>query len=393
MGKMTEHDAFLGRGSGDRDSEKYLQRGNFNSFEFTDKDIAKQFFSIPFQDRNAMIEEIHGVGTMAVEETPQLIEESLMMLEKELYNLPSPYKEIYLKACTMDTCFSNNKNGGSDEDLTDVGSEEHFLASGVISNQNIHPSSTHCDPDLSCYVKSRNFQLAFLRSEFFDAKKAAIRLTKYLELAQTLYGDVALRRPLRIDDFKSREESDVINAGHTQLLPFRDRSGRRVLAIHGNLSLPKTSLMARSVLSKGPAMKLTLYMWSILLEDVDVQRKGLVVIFWPRYVDPDRVEPPPEPDTEEAPDPLPKTKRRRKRRPRRLKNTHVIDDKTGFGQDFVPDADSTLMGIKFFEAVPVRISAMHICLPDTPFFRMIRHITQFILGESFRTRVKTHQGE
>ncbi len=316
-------------------SDSFLER-----LQIGDDILAKQFYSLPVKDRNAINEEIHGVQSMACDETPESVAESLRLLSIELQNLPTQYKLIYQRACEP--------------------------RKGEPPAQGNY-----------CYAKSQKFQLTFLRCEFFDEKKAALRMAKYLELACDLYGEEALRRPLRADDFKSKEEIEVMDAGHQQLLPFRDRCGRRVLFTHGDMNLPSSSLTERSVLSKGPAMKVLLYLWSILIEDVEAQRKGLVVIFWPRYVDhtvresgfPSSAKPPP-----------------RKKKGNQEQRTNSLPNS-------VPDANSRSIGIRFFEAVPVRITSVHICLPDIPYLRMVRNLLVFILGEKFRSRAKFHDGK
>jgi hypothetical protein len=347
-----------------------------------------------FQDRNEINEEIHGVRSMACEETTELIEGSLKLLAIELQNLPLRFKRIYKKASCMGENTSNNNSNGNFEDLVKENGKEidgHF-DNNYFSYKAVSPPS--------CYVKSRNFQLAFLRCEFFNANKAAMRMAKYLELAYDLNGEEALRRPLRIDDFTSKEEEEIINAGHQQLLPFRDRSGRRVLAIHGDLSLPSDSLLARSVLAKGPAMKLLLYLWSVLIEDVESQRNGLVVVFWPLYMDHHTTVKQSEQDADAtATSPLITKRKKRgyakrtKRKLRKFTNHGDTDDDGNELSALVPDANSRSTGMRFFEAIPIRVCAIHFCLPDTPFFLMIRHILILILGETFRTRVKTLQGK
>ena len=320
--------------------DNFLER-----LQIGDDVLAEQFYSLPVKDRNAINEEIHGVQSMACVETSESIVESLRLLSIELEKLPMQYRLIYRRAC--------------EPRIGDPPAQRNF-----------------------CYVKSENFQLAFLRCEFFDAKKAALRMAKYLELVYDLYGEEALRRPLRVDDFQSKEEIEVMDAGHQQLLPFRDRCGRRVLFVHGDMNLPSSSLKDRSILSKGPAMKVLLYIWSVLLEDVEAQRKGLVVIFWPRYID--------HSDRET-------TFRSSSRPPPRKKKANL---KQGVGKQHtsslsneVPDANSRSTGKVFFEALPVRVTSMHICLPDIPYLRMIRNILVFILGDNFRSRVKFHDGK
>jgi len=383
---MTDQTSYM-RSSSDNFDSSCGQDNSWNPFDIdiSDDFLAKQFHSMHFQDRNDINEEIHGVRSMACEETTELIEGSLKLLAIELQNLPLRYKSIYRKASSMGENTNNNNSNGSLEDLVKENGEEidgHLEA--------VSPPS--------CYVKSRNFQLAFLRCEFFNANKAAMRLAKYLELAYDLNGEEALRRPLRIDDFTSKEEEEIINAGHQQLLPFRDKSGRRVLAIHGDLGLPSDSLLARSILTKGPAMKLLLYLWSVLIEDVESQRNGLVVVFWPRYMDHHTTEKKSEQDaTATATSPL-MTKRKKKgyakrakRKLRKFTNHGDTDDDGNKLLALFPDADSRSTGMRFFEAVPIRVCAMHVCLPDTPFFLMVRHILILILGETFRMRVKTLQ--
>lgn len=381
MGIQIKQASFVRPRSDTPESNKNNKYDNFKIFEYTDVVTANQIYSLSSHDRNAINEEIHGVTTMAYKESPELIECSLLMLEEELQRLPSQYKEIYLKACKMKANTNENDEAFNAADAFDH-EIEGFYADDIFSETKTYPLSFHDDPFPSCYVRTRKFKLAFLRCEFFNAPKAAMRLAKYLELAQNLFGEEALRRPLRIDDFKSAEDTTVLNDGHHQFLPFRDRSGRRVLAILDDLKL-KSSLT-----TEGPEKKILLYLWSILLEDVDAQRNGLVVVFLPRYED---TQDPTELSTEKADD-YPRKSRRKKRKSRLSEQTNVLDGRTGFATNFVPDANAAALGIRFFEAIPIRICAMHFCLPDTPYFRMVRQFTLLLLGENFRTRVKTHQG-
>jgi hypothetical protein len=82
------------------------------------------------------------------------------------------------------------------------------------------------------YVRDRDFRLKFLRANLFDATKAAWNFTRYLELLFKYYGQEALTRPLLFGDLREAE-LDILRAGHMQLLPTRDRSGRRVLNVFG----------------------------------------------------------------------------------------------------------------------------------------------------------------
>ena len=74
------------------------------------------------------------------------------------------------------------------------------------------------------------FLIHLLRSELFDPRKSASRFTKYIDLLFDLYGECALRRPIQLQDL-NLEELTFLKSGQNQLLPYRDRSGRRILSI------------------------------------------------------------------------------------------------------------------------------------------------------------------
>jgi len=81
-----------------------------------------------------------------------------------------------------------------------------------------------------CYINERKFRLRFLRCELFNVQKAAERFIKYLDFVAEVYGEYALQRPICMSDF-SREEMSFLREGRWQVLPYRDRSGRRIFAL------------------------------------------------------------------------------------------------------------------------------------------------------------------
>jgi len=97
--------------------------------------------------------------------------------------------------------------------------------------QQYHQQQQSC-----CYVNTTEFRLKFLRCELFDARKAAIRMIKYLDLMVELFGLFALHRKIKLSDF-SKHELQILRAGYFQIFPFRDRSGRRVMSIVGNMGI------------------------------------------------------------------------------------------------------------------------------------------------------------
>ena len=154
-----------------------------------DSIFAKALTDLSLNDRTAIEDEIHGVTCMAVEETPHLLEHSLIDFESELHKInPKP---AYDKA------------------------QQLLLVSYRESS--------------CCYITEKKFRLRFLRCELFNVQKAAERFISYLDFVAEVYGEYALQRPISMSDF-SREEMSFLREGSFQLLPYRDLSGRRIFA-------------------------------------------------------------------------------------------------------------------------------------------------------------------
>jgi hypothetical protein len=173
--------------------------------------LAEEISRLSFQDRNHINEEIHGVRVLAPEETPELLERSLVDLDSFLNQMitePPSLKDAYNLSQTLD---SNRRMEPID----------------LRSNEN--PSTTNI-----IYVNDTSFRLRFLRCELFDAKKAALRIIKYLNLVHEVCGECALTRPIQLNDFH-KEEKKILRSGFMQLLPYRDRAGRPILAFVGDI--------------------------------------------------------------------------------------------------------------------------------------------------------------
>ncbi len=147
--------------------------------------LSKELMKLSFQDRTNITEEIHGVQSLAVNECSYIRDEGLTKLQYEIDHLPSSEKEAYALAQTLPVT----------------------------------------------YVNDSDFRLRFLRADFFDACEAAKRMMGYLNLVLRLFGIEPLKRPLKTTDFKTKEEKSCLKGGVVQLLPYRDRSGRRVMVI------------------------------------------------------------------------------------------------------------------------------------------------------------------
>ena len=147
--------------------------------------LSKDLMKLSFNDRNNITEEIHGVQSLAVDENECMRETALSQLQHQIDILHPSKKQAYSLAQTFPVT----------------------------------------------YVNDSAFQLRFLRAELFDVQRAAKRMVDYLDLLHELFGNEVLERPLRIVDFKSKEDKALLRGGVVQLLPYRDRSGRRVMVI------------------------------------------------------------------------------------------------------------------------------------------------------------------
>ncbi len=147
--------------------------------------LSKSLLQLKFEDRNVIGEEIHGVRSLDREETSKLIDESLHRMDFELDNI-------------------------------------------ISSNQNCQHAfeTARCLPNT--FVNDRDFRLKFLRAELFDPVKAADRMIVYMDYLLHLFGERALEEPLN-RSFLNNEETAALREGYMQVLPFRDRSGRRIV--------------------------------------------------------------------------------------------------------------------------------------------------------------------
>jgi len=190
--------------------------------------FSRALMNLTFQDRNAISEEIHGVSCMAPDESPEFLDAALYSLSHELNQIED--KSAYNQA-----------------------QEIYLTGHGQCA-----------------YVNTNEFRLRFLRSELFHVKAAATRMVKYLDVVNENFGPHALTRPMHISDL-TRDEKSFLRSGYYQILPYRDRSGRRILCIMAN------NFDCSEEVSTQTRLKVLMYLWLVAGEDVESQRKGLVL--------------------------------------------------------------------------------------------------------------------
>ena len=165
---------------------------DYNSVEACDGEnmFSKALLNLNLNERNQIEEEIHGVSCMAITETPELIQESLKKFEFELKLIPIENKIAYQKAIE--------------------------ISKTPRSKKSTRPTTT------SSYVLRNDYKLSFLRTELFNVPKSVLRYINYLNLLYQVYGDCALRRPIRLQDL-NKEEFTFLKSGQYQLLPYRGK--------------------------------------------------------------------------------------------------------------------------------------------------------------------------
>jgi hypothetical protein len=157
--------------------------------QLVDDLLTHEMDKLSFKDRNDIYEEIHGVASLARDETPELVEQSLVKMSLEIDRI------------------------------------KHKYLAYVEATESYNP-----------YVHGTEIRLRFLRCDLFDVPKAAVRMLKYLDLTQELFGHLALRRPIQLRDL-GKLEMEMLRVGDAQPMPFRDRSGRRLVVAMNNFGL------------------------------------------------------------------------------------------------------------------------------------------------------------
>lgn len=284
--------------------------------------LSKDLLGLSIKDRSAIEEEIHGVACSAVEETPELLDTSLRKFDLQL-TLEAKYRRAKGEA--------HQKNEETYRDvLRNVDS--------MYSHSSEPKSNNHPD----CYLNDPDIRLRFLRIDLFDSEKAVKRLVKFLELASDLFGDFVCERPIEVSDFSTHEEQEALRSSRCQLLPFRDRSGRRIMISCGS---------CLSELDDYLQDKIYMFMaWASAL-DVETQRNGKVVLLWP------------------------------------------TSDNGVWEKKVLPNWTNIHTCERLHVALPVRCVSIHFCIPDTPIFRALSRVAVHRLDADRRKMLRIHFGK
>jgi len=78
------------------------------------------------------------------------------------------------------------------------------------------------------WINRPEFKITFLRATHYDTKKATTKILWYFDVKLELFGAKALGRDIFWDDL-SPEGKDYLERGDMQLLPQRDKFGRKIV--------------------------------------------------------------------------------------------------------------------------------------------------------------------
>ena len=167
--------------------------------------LSKEWLRLSLKDRIDIQEEIHSVFCIAPEESPEMIHESLKKFSFELdNNIPAEEQRAYLRC--QELCSSAKS---------------------------------------SCYINEDDFRLRFLRLGLFDIPKAARRMCQFLDCLLEGFGEESLIRPVTLAENFSKEDLKHLRKGILQILPYRDRLGRRILVLFPGLNLARIPLRTK----------------------------------------------------------------------------------------------------------------------------------------------------
>ena len=192
-----------------------------SSAKLVDSALANEFNKLSTQERSKTYEELHGVND-CVEETPIFLQNSLRQLDEALARIAiKPAFEI-----------------------------------AVRQNEN--------------YVMDFKFRLMFLRADGFHPEKAATRLVGYFEGKLKYFGESLLTKRIQFSDLE-KDDQACVKGGHLQVLPSRDQSGRAIV-------IDVDMFNDRSYRTPTNRLKSSIYLFLVLAEDEENQKRGLLMI-------------------------------------------------------------------------------------------------------------------
>jgi len=284
---------------------------------------AKELYDMDVAERELIENEMHGIKTnRTIEETSKSVQDAIVAFR------------AYLKT-NLDKELDNR-----DSIVPPVTKDPYRKAVYELKSD---------------YVTSKAFLIKFLRACHYNFEDAALRYFRYLDLLLLLFGEVALTRPLEMNDLTKREMR-YLKKGQMQLFSLRDRAGRRIFAFSGCEEL------GFNIREK---YRVNTYLVEVMSDDVTTQKLGAVTVNAPRV------------------------------------RYDVGDNPFGFEGFTLRAGKQDLLGGKcteaqFFrkcnEAMPLRLSGIHYFAPSTIIYDIGRSLILSLLGKDHRKIVRFHGG-
>jgi len=145
--------------------------------------FAAELAKLSMQERDEMLQDIHGVSDVQ-QENPAYIQRCFEDMENAISKIPAPDKMAYTQARDLD----------------------------------------------ESYVKNDDFMLMFLRALSFNVKAAAARMVAFFQLKLELFGPSKLAKEILYDDLDT-DDIECLESGYAQILSGRDRAGRVILVV------------------------------------------------------------------------------------------------------------------------------------------------------------------
>jgi hypothetical protein len=159
--------------------------------------LAKEMYGLSVEEREKVLEDVHGIARASVDEPLDCVRNSLVLLEQELSKISTRNKVAF--------------------DLAKIQSKE--------------------------YVSSEKLRLMFLRADSFDAYKAAARMVRFFNEKYELFGADKLTTDIVLADLDP-DDTTVLEKGFCQVLAEKDCAGRKVFCFFPNKLKPTQSLVS-----------------------------------------------------------------------------------------------------------------------------------------------------
>jgi hypothetical protein len=197
-----------------------------------DKLLSQEISHLTMEEKQNIDDEIHGFYSRHPSPGGEPLVEHrrhLELFQNEIDKLDARDKRSYLWACS--------------------------IQDGQAALTMMHPGWNVS----TVHVLKDEYRLRFLRTTIYDVKKAAIRYCRWLDLLVDYFGEALLTRPIYLADL-DEDSYHILKEGMIQLLPGRDRSGRRVIAFMKQLGEGRPLAM-RAVVSKSLDMRGSQWRW------------------------------------------------------------------------------------------------------------------------------------